>query len=650
MERKRRKNTRVKKFTRKMQRSLQLVFCVLFLCLLFIGGRLIYINVKDGERYEKKVLSQQSVSVNANLPYKRGEILDRNGVVLAKSVKVYNVILDPSVVNTDKSYIKPTVDALVSVFGLSEQELYSMLTEKADSSYIRLLRQQSYEMKSAFDELASGSKVIKGVWFEEEYIRSYPFGSLASHAIGYTVAGDLGTWGIEQYYNSYLNGTNGREYGYYDAELNLIKVTREAVDGNTIVSTLDTTVQNIVEKKIVEFNDTWSNENIGVLVMNPNDGSILAMASNEGFDLNEPRNLSAYYTEEELNLMSDAEELAALNKMWRNFCISDTYEPGSTFKPFTIAAALEENLITPADTYVCNGYMMVGGWRISCNNHSGHGTITLAESLMKSCNPALMQIGEKLGKDFFYGYQEHFGFAARTGVDLPGESSSLLISLDKLNTTELATSSFGQSFNVTMIQLASAFCSLVNGGAYYQPHIVSEIRDASGATVYENDGILVNQSISAETSEFIKNALYMTVESGTAKPAQVEGYTIAGKTGTAQKGIRSEKKYVVSFIGCAPADNPEVVIYVVIDEVHDEEKKASSSLATELTSEILSEILPFLGIYPEGEIDYHVELPVIDPNTDLDQLDEGGTFGDNGPEDASVSSDISQENGTVPQQ
>lgn len=609
-----------------MQNTLFFVFCVILLCMVLICANLIYINVHKGERYHERALSQQSVGVNTNLPYKRGDILDRNGVALAKSVKVYNVILDPSVINTDKSYIQPTIDALAEVFGLNEQELASTIAQKASSAYIRLLRYQEYEKMSAFKQKAAASKKIRGVWFEEEYIRTYPFDSLASHAIGYTVAGDVGTWGIEQYYNNYLIGTNGREYGYYDSELNLVKVTRKAVDGNTIVSTLDVNVQRLVEKNIAEFDEQWDYENIGVIVMNPNDGSILAMASNRGFNLNEPRDLSAYYEQEEINLMSEGEELAALNKIWRNFCISDTYEPGSTFKPFTVAAALEENLVFASDTFVCNGFRQIGKWRINCNNRSGHGTVTLAEALMKSCNPALMQIGELLGKDSFRLYQDHFGFGALTGIDLPGESGSILIALDNLNVTELATSSFGQSFNITMIQMAAAFSALVNGGYYYQPHVVKEIRDASGAAIRRNNGLLASQSVSAETSEFIRNAMYMTVESGTAKPAQVEGYMVGGKTGTAQKGIRSEKKYVVSFVGCVPAENPEVVIYVVIDELHDEEKKASSSLATSLTSEILEDILPFLGIYPEGEIDYHIDLPVQNPDTNLDDIKEDDIF------------------------
>lgn len=621
--RSRKKKTSTKKLTRRMQGTLLFVFCVILAGISVVCGRLIYINAREGERYEKRVLSK-SIGTNAVLPYRRGDILDRNGVVLAKSVKVYNVIFDPSVINSDKRFAEPTVTALASVYGLDERELYTMLTEKASSTYIRLLRQQSFERMDAFRQLAAENKLIKGVWFEEEYIRSYPFDSLASHVIGYTVAGDVGTWGIEQYYNADLTGTDGREYGYYDSELNLTKVSKPAVDGSTIISTIDINVQNRVEKKVENFLSQWKCENIGVIVMNPNSGAVYAMASNAGFNLNEPRDLSAYYTEEELAVMTEEEELAALNRMWRNFCISDTYEPGSTFKPFTVAAALEENFVKDGDTFVCNGYRNVAGYRINCNKRSGHGTVTLAESLMKSCNPALMQIGEKLGRDFFYQYQKHFGFGLPTGIDLPGESGSILIDLNNLNVTELATSSFGQGFNITMVQLASAFCSLVNGGNYYQPHVVSEIRDASGATLYENYGTLANVAVSGQTSEFIRDALYMTVEQGTAKPAKVQGYLVGGKTGTAQKGVRDKEnqKYVVSFIGCAPADKPEVVVYVVIDEIHDEAKKASSSLATSLTSEIMDEILPFLGIYPEGEINYHADLSVINPETDENDIDE----------------------------
>lgn len=616
------------KFTRKMQGALLFVFCVVFALILGLCARLIWLHANEGENYGKKLLAQHSLGTNTNLPYQRGDILDRNGVVLARSTKVFNVIFDPSIINMDESYAEPTINALVQIYGLDANELRSILVEKSTSAYIRLLRQQSLESKLAFEEYVAASddrKKIQGVWFEEEYIRNYPFNSLASHVIGYTVGGDIGTWGIEQYYNEELIGVNGREYGYYDSELNLTKVSKPATDGNTIISTLDVNAQRLVEEKIKNFRQTWKCENIGVIVMNPNNGAIYAMASNEGFDLNDPRNLSAYYTPEEIAAMSEEENLNALNRMWRNFCISDTYEPGSTFKPFTVAAALEENLVKTTDTFTCDGFRKVAGYRINCNRRSGHGVVTLTEALMKSCNPALMSIGELLERDEFHRYQEHFGFAQTTGIDLPGESKSILIPIENLNVTELATSSFGQGFNITMVQLASAFCSLINGGNYYQPHVVEQIRNASGTVVYENPGVVLSVSVSAQTSEFMRQAMFMTVDSGTASPAKVEGYLVGGKTGTAQKGVRDKEnqKYVVSFVGCVPTDDPQVVIYVVIDEIHDEEKKASSSLATALTSEILEEILPYLGVYPEGDINYHIDLPVNDPSTDLNDMQEG---------------------------
>lgn len=617
------KQKKIKKFTSRMQAKLMLVFCVLLMVMVALIVRLIYINNKDGERYEKRVLSQQSY-VSSTIPYKRGSILDRNGVVLAASTKVYNVILDPKIILTDEDYLEPTVKALNEVFGLDVNYLYSLINEKSTSSYYRLLKKQEYDLVSQFEALqkADKSKNIKGVWFEEEYFRSYPYGSLASHVIGYTSAGDVGTWGIEQYYNTNLNGTNGRTYGYYDSELNLTRTTKAAVNGNTIISTIDVNAQRIVEEHIKKFNETIGCENIGVILMDPNNGEIIAMASNEGFDLNDPFELSGFYSTDEINAMSEDEKLNVRNKIWRNFCISDTFEPGSTFKPLTVAAALEEDLVTPEDTFLCTGSVAVGGWIIHCNNKSGHGHVTLAESLMKSCNPALMAIGEREGSSLFLRYQQHFGLGKKSGIDLPGEAEGILQSAQNLNVTELATSSFGQTFNVTMVQMAAAYSSLVNGGYYYQPHVVREIVDDQGATVESMDDLLIRETVSASTSDFIKEATYLTVEEGTAKPAKVEGYKVGGKTGTAQKFPRSAKKYVVSFIGSVPADNPQLVIYVVIDEIHDEEKKASSTVATTLTSEILSDVLKFLEIYPDGDIDYKVDLPVNDHVT-VDDLENG---------------------------
>ena len=596
-----------KQLTRKMQKNFLLVFMVVVVLFMCLFVRMAYIRVVKGTQYSNAVLSHQSY-VNTAIPYKRGTITDRNGVVLATSTPVYNVIFDPSVVLSDEKFKEPTLDALVEAFSLDRTELERILTEYPESAYYVLLKDQPYERIEAYEALRKANhKVIKGVWFETEYVREYPYGSSASHVIGYTNKGDVGTYGIEQYYNLYLNGKNGREAGYYDAELNLVKKVWEAEDGDTIVSTIDIYLQNIVEEKIEEFLQEYSCENIGVVMMDPDTGEIYAMASNKGFDLNDPRNLDTYYTAEEQAAMTDEEQLAALNAMWRNFCVNDTYEPGSTFKLLTVSAGLEENLISSSTSLYCEGARTLGRWTIHCNRKTGHGSLSLTEALMFSCNMAMMDIVQKEGRSLFRYYQEHFGLGSKTGIDLPGEAAGILIDEELLNETELATSSFGQGFNVTMVQMLSAYCSLVNGGYYYQPHVVKEIVDTNGATVLENKNSLLHCTVSNSTSEFIRQAAYLTVESGTATPAQVEGYLIGGKTGTAQKGNREEGKYVVSFIGGAPADDPEICIYVVIDEIHDETLYNSSKPATQLTSNILAQALPYLGIYPDGDIDYGVE-------------------------------------------
>ncbi|MBO4509737.1 MAG: hypothetical protein J5718_00150, partial [Lachnospiraceae bacterium] len=267
--------------------------------------------------------------------------------------------------------------------------------------------------------------------------------------------------------------------------------------------------------------------------------------------------------------------------------------------------------VSTGDYFTCNGYTEKGGWQIGCNKKSGHGSLTLAESLMKSCNCALMEIADKLGPDQFFKYQNRFGFGARTGIDLTGEATGIIIPRNKLNVTELATSSFGTTFNVTMIQIAAAYASILNGGEYYAPHVVKQIKTEDGVTVRRDENAPVRETVSQTTSDFIKDALYMTVEAGTATPAKVAGYLVGGKTGTAQKRPRTEKKYIVSFVGFAPVDNPQVMTYVVIDEIHDPEIAGSSSSATRMTSEILTEILPYLGMYPEGDIVYNVDLDLL---------------------------------------
>ncbi|MGN0506009.1 MAG: peptidoglycan D,D-transpeptidase FtsI family protein [Lachnospiraceae bacterium] len=617
-ERRPKKKRKIKKLTQYMQTRLLFVFCVIFAALLLLIVRLVYLGNID--KYEKSALAQQSY-VSSVIPYRRGDITDRNGQIIATSELMYHLILDPKVLLSDEKNIDPTIKALATVYELDETYLRNILAEKPESSYVVLKRQLSYTEKEQFNEYIANLKAqeegkkekesdrIKGVWFEEEYKRMYPFGTTASHIIGFTVAGDVGTYGIEQQYNEFLTGTNGRTYGYYDSQLNIQRTTKAAEDGETIVSTIDMNVQRVVQKYVENFLNETGAENVGVVMMDAGNGEVLAMQSNYSYDLNSPRNLSAWYTEEELAAMSSDEKLNCLYDVWRNFCISDAYEPGSTFKPFTVSAALEENIVSVDSEYLCDGKeTFPGDITIRCSNTRGHGKISLAQALMYSCNDALMQIAAMEGRTMFYDYQKHFRFGTKTGIDLPGETKGELIPEEKLNATELATSSFGQSLTVNMVQMAAAFSSLINGGTYYEPHVVKAVKNAEGATIRQIEPVVVAKTVSAETSEFIKEAMYLTVQEGTAKRAQVEGYIIGGKTGTAQKRPLSEKKNLVSLLGFVEAEDRQIVIYVVVDEAHDEELMKKSSTASAIAASILEEALPYLKIYPEGEIKYYIDI------------------------------------------
>ena len=614
-----------KKFTQFMKKKLVMVFFLIVLALGILIGRLFYIQHRKGEEYEKKVLSQQGYE-SQSIPYQRGDILDSHGTVLATSVDVYNVILDCKLINEDEKYIEPTIAALVQCIPeVTEEEIRAALTEKADSRYFVLRKKLPYEEIQDFEKLQDkvytkgkkkGDKVnpnIQGVWFEKEYIRKYPYNSLACKVLGFTTSGNVGIGGLEDYYNDTLNGINGRQYGYLNADNNFEKTIKEAVNGKSLVTTIDMNIQNIVEKKIAEFNEAHANEaakgpgsqNTAVIVMNPQNAEILAMADSRGYDLNDPWNLSAYYTQEEIDTMDEETTLNNLNKIWQNFCTTYTYEPGSTVKPFTVAAGLETGKIKESDPpYFCDGYQEVGGHKIKCvaNSRGGHGAETIEQSIMNSCNDALMQMADKIGKEEFSKYQNIFNFGLKTNIDLPGEArtDTLVKKADKMGSADLATYSFGQNFNVTMIQLASAFSSIINGGEYYQPHLVKKIVDDNGNTVKNIDPVLLKQTISKQTSDTVKGYLYSTVSTGTGKSAKVEGYSMGGKTGTAEKYPRRNGKYLVSFIGFAPVENPEVLVYVVIDEPN-VENQAQSSLATNLAKDIFTELFPYMNIYKDEE-------------------------------------------------
>ena len=600
-----------KKFPKKMKIKLVGVFTAIVLAFVFLTGRAAALNLTKGDEYQKQVMSQMR-SGSQTIPFKRGDILDTNGTALATSERSYNVILDVAgLLETKTTYqnkrINATVEALVSAFGLDEPELREILQGQADSRYVILKSNVDYETGRDFQSQMDQNADIVCVTLEDSYVRTYPYGTLASDVIGFTSSGNVGTIGLEAYYNSELNGTDGKRTGYLSSGSSSESVIQSPTDGNSIVTTIDANLQAIVEKHILALNERLRDndhegegtKNTAVIVMDPNTGAILAEASYPNFDLNNPRDLSEYYTTEEQEAMTDEERLDTLNALWRNFCVSDTFEPGSTMKPFTMAAGFETGKLTGNETYVCTGSYSYEGVAnpVSCIARNGHGTETLKQVLENSCNVGMMQIAEVLGTDDFCRYQHLFGFGEYTGIDLPGEgdTSNLLYSADNMQPIDLGTNSFGQNFNVTMTQLAAGFCSLINGGNYYEPYLVKEIRNANGDVVETKTPVLARKTVSQETCDILKDYMYGVVQEGSGTSAQVEGYAIGGKTGTAEKLPRSEGKNLNSFIGYAPQENPEVMIYVIVDEPN-LAQQAASYLATGLAADIMEEAFPYLNI------------------------------------------------------
>ncbi len=600
--RRRRRRAKPKKFNRQMRITLFAIFGVCLFAFLLLLFKIYQINRNDGDRYRKEALSQQSYT-NTVLNFQRGDIKDRNNTTMAVSVRKYNLVLEPRTLlaNEDKRIV--TVNAIAEFFGVEKTMLQNVIDNKPKSMYehIDSLKELSSKQVKEFKKKMEKNEDIQGVWFEEIYKRNYPLKTVGASMIGFLSSNDQGTYGIEEQYNTVLNGTKGREYGYFDANMNLQRTIREAKDGNSIVLTIDANVQKIVEEEIADFQKKGAGaETTAVMIMNPKNGEILAMASNSSFDLNDPQNLAGMYSEQKIATMTDKEKNDNRLAMWSNFCVGSAYEPGSTFKPFTVAAALDESLISGKSTFQCTGVKKVADREIHCSNRSGHGTLDLRHSMMESCNAALMDIGLRLGRNKFSKYNKLYGFGQRTGIDLPGETSGLIHTKEELNPVELATSSFGQTQTVTMVQMLSGFCSLINGGDYYQPHLVQEIQNSQGDVVETIDPVIVKKTTSEDTSSKLRSYLKSTVEDGTAAPAKVKGYSIGGKTGTAEKRPVSEKKYLVSFIGCVPAEEPEIAFYVLMDEPHVKDQ-AHSSYATEFSSKVMKRVLPFLGQYASVE-------------------------------------------------
>lgn len=620
-----------------MQIKLLAVFAFVLLFLILILMRIVYINVHSGKRYAKQVLSQENYD-SRTLYSRRGEIQDTNGRLLAYSEKVYNLVLDCRAVNEEvngeKIYIEPTIDALTDVFeeldaGVVRDVIVSEKT--CDSQYQVLLEKVSEDQKDAYEEYVSLDKdreisdeqrkslqKVVGVWFEEEFVRRYPLDRLASNVIGFSNEIGDGIVGLESYYDSQLKGTNGRVFGYLNENQEYEKKTIPPQNGYTLQATLDVNIQQIVEKYIAEFDEAYGTDkddgtakhgakNIGVIIMDPNTGGIWSMATNSGYDLNDPQNLSDWYTQSEIKAMTDEEYVNALNGMWKNFCVSDGIEPGSTFKPVTISAALECGAVTENSSFTCDSGEQVTDTYIRCDAWpNAHGDESLGDVLKNSCNDGLMAVGRAMGVSRFIEYQTLFNFGRLTGIDLPNEAAGAVYTKDTMNEVELATCTFGQGLTCTMVQQAAAFAAVINGGYYYQPHLVDKIYNEDGKLIRDSSNLLLKQTISDNVSEIMRGYLETAVKEGTGRKAQVPGYRIGGKTGTAEKidpetGQRAQGKYLVSFIGAAPINDPEVIIYVVVDEPN-VDNQANSTYAQEIYQKIATEVLPYLGIYPTEDV------------------------------------------------
>ena len=622
-----------RKLTKNMKIKLAGVFGCSLLALVGLLVGITWINAKSGNKYTQQVLTQsQQQYTDTRVPFRRGSITDRNGTMLANSVKVYNLILDCVEINNNEKYKDPTKVALEEYFDIEQDVVDGLLTneETKGSRYQILKKEVTMDERRAFEESLevpeskeeretlgeeeiTRRQRVKGIYFEDTYKRIYPMGSLACDVIGFTDVGDTATWGLEGYYNSTLNGTNGRTFGYLSDDSSLEQNIIDPVNGKNLTTTLDATIQEIVEKYISAFDRALSAgpnnkknakkrgaENIAVIIQNPNNGEILAMASSGTYDLNNPRDLSGSYTEYEIENMDDEETKEALFDMWKNYCVSQNFEPGSTFKPVVVASALESGAITEENRFICDGGEEVGVDYVRCAVYpDSHGSQSLGEVIQNSCNDGMMAIGRKMGTNLFLEYQRKFNFGTRTGIDLPSEETGLLFSEDNMYEMELSTSAFGQGFNCTMIQEISAISAAINGGTYYQPHLVKEITDEDGKTVKNVNPNVLKQPISEEVSAKIREYMGLSVTNGTSRSAKVQGYSMGGKTGTAEKLNEKEKgNYLVSFIGFAPLDKPEMVIYTVVDTPN-VEKQASSSYAQYLAQAIMSEVLPYMNIYQD---------------------------------------------------
>lgn len=589
----------ISKHTYKAKRNLFFLFFIFIICIALLIIKICSIVNAESVNYKKSVLSQQvnnSIRYNNLLEPKRGTIYDRNGRIFAESKKVYDLIFDPGVLSKCKEKdIDETVDFLVNTYEIEESKLKDLLENRSFSNYEVLAKGLNYnDIEKDFQDISN--RKYKGLNLVESYERIYPNNNMLSDVLGFVNNNKQGTWGVEETFEQDLRGEEGREFGVINDGKYIENMYIEPKNGNDVILTIDQTIQYYLEEAIKANLEVCKPKNIYAIATNPQNGEVLAMASYPDYNLNDPYDLSAYFTEEEIKNMPLEEKSKFLNGLWRNFNISDTYEPGSTYKPFVAAAAVEEKKVGLSETFHCAGSKTLYGTRIACWKGGGHGDLTIVGALENSCNVAFMDIGAKIGKEVFCDYQKLFGFDSKTNIDLIGEGNSTLHEQNEMGPVELATSAFGQTFNITPLQLITGFGSLINGGYLYEPHVMKKIVNENGNVVEASQNKKVRQVISAKTAQYIKEALHSVVANGTGNPVSIPGYDIGGKTGTAEKFPRTDNKKMVSFMGFAPVDDPKILLLVIVDEP--DVPKPSSAYAQNIFKSTLEKALPYMNIYP----------------------------------------------------
>ena len=614
-------SSKVERKNVKSVKSKNLLICMLiiFAILLLLILRLAYLQFIKGPDLKEAANRQQST--NRVISAKRGNIYDSTGKLLAASASVDTVSINPSKIKKENK--EKVAKAFSEIFELDYEETLAKVN--STSSFETIVKKVEKDKITKLQEWMKETETYSGINIDEDVKRYYPYGTLASNLIGFCNTDNDGQEGIELKWNSVLSGTSGKITSIENAAAQLIPDKNEtyipAENGNNITLTIDANIQTIAEKYLKQAcieNDCKSGGN--VIIMNPSTGDILAMATYPDYDLNSPRtpndNLSSTW-----DSLSSEEQVNSLIKMWRNKAVSDTYEPGSTFKIITAAIGLEENVVstdTPGDFY-CSGYELINGIKINCWKYeTTHGSQTLRQALMNSCNPALMQLGKRIGAPTLYKYYEAFGLFDKTGIATSGEANSYFWDLDDVGPIELATMSFGQRFRVTPIQLITAVSSVANNGVLVEPRIVKQVENPDTGAITSIESTNVRQVISKETSDELMNMLESVVTEGTGRYGQVKGYSIAGKTGTSEPDSTNENAmYVASFVGISPVQNPEVVALVTLYDPQGKAGHQGGTIAAPVVSQILSEVLPYLGV-PSDDLSSDEGTNTITTTTLLD--------------------------------